>query len=175
MVKLNHISKLMLLLTLVSVLALTGCGRVEKPVIGGEGELALKIAGDADISPVYHTPVESWRASHMNVISSGKVTQESCLACHYEPDNFCNKCHKYVGAQNVFEGKNGKQVLGLVTEEGMEKPNDHTPLDMWRLSHDNDIITAKSSLEECLGCHYEPDNFCNKCHVGAGIRKISGN
>jgi len=162
----------LILLVLILGIATVGCQRIEKPAVGSKGELSLMKVENVDLLPWYHRPISKWRASHMDMISSGKVSAKGCLACHYEPDKFCNKCHQYVGVKKVFEGKNGREVLELSIMEGMEPPANHKPLYKWRTKHDEMIVFGKESIGDCLGCHFEPDKFCNRCHLNIGIRKI---
>ncbi|MFA5354152.1 MAG: hypothetical protein WC291_07975 [Thermodesulfovibrionales bacterium] len=151
---------------------LAGCQKVERPAIGGNGPVALQ-AVKTSIMPPYHTP-ENWRKVHMDEILSGRVAQTACLPCHSEPEKFCNNCHSYVGVKKVFtEGKTMREMLGLQIIEGLQPTPDHAPLENWRTTHDDAIIYGQAAISACLGCHAEPDQFCNKCHEGAGVRKIT--
>jgi hypothetical protein len=163
----------LLMLFLVLIVIGVGCQRVEKPSMGGEGVTSLQTVKNVDIMPWYHLPVDNWRATHMDFIEAGKVQKENCLPCHYEPDKFCNRCHGYVGVKKVFpENKTGRELLSLEIMKDLEPTPDHDPLVKWRTAHDEAIVFGQSSIDGCLGCHFEPDNFCNKCHLNAGIRKI---
>jgi hypothetical protein len=158
------------------LLLVLGCEKADKPAVNGKGALSLEVAKGTDISPWHHMPADKWRASHMDFISSGKASQNSCLLCHAEPDKFCNKCHEYVGVKKVaFENTDVKKLLALEVAEGLQPTPDHAPLQEWRIKHDNAILSGQAQLTACLGCHFEPDKFCNKCHATSGIRKISAN
>jgi hypothetical protein len=32
-----------------------------------------------------------------------KIEESQCYTCHYEPDKFCNNCHRYVGVKLVHK------------------------------------------------------------------------
>lgn len=80
------------------------CSRVEKPAVGGKGPLSLQVA-EGLASPNYHKPADIWMAAHMDQLNSGRMKQQECLGCHSEPDNFCNKCHLYIGAKKIIVQK----------------------------------------------------------------------
>lgn len=165
-----------LIMTFSIFLLVFSCEKVDKPAVNGKGPLALEVAKGIDIVPWHHMPADKWRASHMDIISSGKVSQNSCLLCHAEPDKFCNKCHDYAGAKKVvFDNTNIKKLLALEVIEGLQPTSDHLPIQEWRVKHDNAILSGQAQLTACLGCHFEPDKFCNRCHATSGIRKISAN
>ncbi|MEO5357021.1 MAG: hypothetical protein H7844_06965 [Nitrospirae bacterium YQR-1] len=163
---------IMLFILLVSAFVFYACSKQEPPVAGGTGDNALSVPANVNILPWYHATKESVRRNHMDLLKSGKIPQNACLPCHTEPNNFCNKCHEYVGAQKVQADKSYKEVLGLEVNKDIPAPEYHMPPSEWRYTHDNYIIAGKAKLDECLGCHSEPDNFCNKCHTNANIRKI---
>ncbi|MBF0566355.1 MAG: hypothetical protein HQK89_14050 [Nitrospirae bacterium] len=174
----------LLLLALMVVAMSFGCQK-EKPAVGGQGEFALSVPEGMELMPWHHMPLEkikehdvevtkagNIKANHMDLIKSGKVKEKGCLACHYDPDQFCNKCHEYAGVSNRFPGQNGKAVLMLEVPDGIPPPPSHSPIDKWRATHDRAIIYGGEKISDCLGCHSDPENFCNKCHVNAGLRKI---
>ncbi|MBF0539169.1 MAG: hypothetical protein HQL03_13050 [Nitrospirae bacterium] len=168
----STLTRLLLLLVLCTVWSI-GCS-VEKPTANGSGELALTIPTDVDLMPWYHLPIDKFKGNHMDMIASGKIKAEGCLPCHNEPDKFCNKCHDYVGVNHVFtEGKSIEAILNLVEPKDMPPPDSHKDIAKWRTTHDNAIIKGDEKVSDCLGCHAEPDEFCNKCHNSVGIRKIS--
>jgi hypothetical protein len=172
-----QISNFKLLIMIFSLLLIvSSCEKVDKPAVNGKGTLALEVAKETDIVPWHHMPADKWRSTHMDLISSGKVSKDSCLLCHPEPDKFCDKCHEYVGVKKVvFTDKDLKHLLSLEIMPGLLPTPDHSPINEWRIKHDNSIIYGQTPITTCLGCHPEPDKFCNKCHLNAGIRKISVN
>ncbi|MBF0459387.1 MAG: hypothetical protein HQK99_15970 [Nitrospirae bacterium] len=160
------------LLVLVAM-AVTGCGRPEKPAINGKGESALQAPEGIHLFPWYHVKI-AIATDHMTLINKGKLKVENCLPCHHYPDKFCNKCHEYVGAAKILEGKSYKDVLGLeMPAPGIPPPPSHSPIDTWKTTHDESIINGKEPIATCSGCHPVADQFCNKCHENAGIRKIT--
>ncbi|MBF0607870.1 MAG: hypothetical protein SFH39_16405 [Candidatus Magnetobacterium sp. LHC-1] len=162
-----------LMLLLLCIISLIGCS-VEKPTFEGSGELVMAKPTGVDLMPWYHTPIGKFRGNHMNMIASGKIKAEGCLPCHNEPDKFCNKCHDYVGTKHVFTDKKTiKEALNLVVDPNIPPPDSHKDKDAWRTTHDNAIIKGDDKLSDCLGCHAEPENFCNQCHASVGIRKIN--
>ena len=78
--------------------------------------------------------------------------------------------------------KNSDGPLSLKVPEGMSAPSYHEPLENWSVRHmdwlkKGFVKTAtgeqqKITLPECLGCHSEPDNFCNNCHRYVGVKSI---
>ncbi|MBF0320236.1 MAG: hypothetical protein HQL01_10600 [Nitrospirae bacterium] len=165
--------KIISIVALVVFVAITaGCGNVEKPAVGAKGEAALQVPQGIVIFPWYHQK-DTITSNHMNLLNKGKVKEANCLPCHHNPDQFCNKCHEYVGAAKVMPGKTYKDILGLeMPAPGIPAPPGHTPIDTWKTAHDEAIIYGKEPMATCAGCHPVADNFCNKCHENAGIRKI---
>jgi hypothetical protein len=72
---------------------------VEKPVKDGPGLLTVYIDPSLPV-PEYHSPIESWRTQHMDILNRGDLLQSDCLQCH-DPATSCNNCHSYVGAAEV--------------------------------------------------------------------------
>jgi len=97
------LKKLSVLAAAVALLALfglaTGCERVDKPELKGEGKLALSVQAGV-LSPEYHQPVEYWKQHHMDLINKGDYTIEECTLCH-NVHTSCNNCHDYVGVNRV--------------------------------------------------------------------------
>ncbi|MCG6553898.1 MAG: hypothetical protein L7F77_16360 [Candidatus Magnetominusculus sp. LBB02] len=154
------------------VIAGAGCDRTERPAIAADGDAKLEIPAGIHIFPWYHNK-ETIAANHMILIAKEKVAVSNCLPCHHEPDKFCNKCHEYVGVRKVLVGKTYKDVLALeMPVAGIPAPPSHTPIETWKTGHDETIIYGKETIATCSGCHTSADNFCNKCHENAGIRKI---
>jgi hypothetical protein len=87
------------LLTIVALTALTGCNKVDKPELKGEGELALSLP-EGILSPEYHQPVEYWKQHHMDLINSGDYSKQECMLCH-NAHTSCNNCHDFVGVERV--------------------------------------------------------------------------
>ncbi|MBF0345250.1 MAG: hypothetical protein HQL06_13605 [Nitrospirae bacterium] len=167
--------KILSLLTVLCCVLIFSCN-VEKPSPDGHGELALQVPAGVDVMPWFHLPIDKFRGNHMNLIRSGKVSAEGCLTCHSEPNKFCNKCHDYVGVKHVFTDTAGKPLrdqLNLSVDSAIPPPDNHKDLEKWRTTHDNVIINGEDNIKTCLGCHSEPDNFCNQCHAKIGIRKIT--
>ncbi|MCE5194818.1 MAG: hypothetical protein LLF28_05075 [Nitrospiraceae bacterium] len=91
--------RIILSFTVLSLLA--SCEIVEKPAIGGKGPLGLEISKGLS-APDYHNPKKIWMARHMDELNSGKYKTQECFVCHQHPDNFCNKCHDYIGAKKII-------------------------------------------------------------------------
>ncbi|QWR76195.1 hypothetical protein [Candidatus Magnetomonas plexicatena] len=163
---------ILLFAILAAMFAISACSKQEPPAANGAGEYALTVPANVNLLPWYHVPTSNVRKNHMNLLKSGQIPQNACLPCHTEPKNFCNKCHEYVGAPKVSVDKPYNEVLGLEVNKDIPAPDYHMPPNEWRYTHDTYIITGKAKLDECLACHIEPDNFCNKCHLNANIRKI---
>jgi hypothetical protein len=84
----------------VLVLVITGYpGYVEKPVKDGPGPLSLYV-DPALPAPEYHSPLESWRTQHVDMLARGDLLQADCLQCH-DVERSCNNCHRYVGAAAI--------------------------------------------------------------------------
>lgn len=91
-----------------------GCQKVEKPAVNGQGKLALVVM-EGISAPDYHQPLHKWTATHMDKLKKGMVTTEkgetekisvdSCMGCHNNPENFCNNCHNYVGVKKIMVKK----------------------------------------------------------------------
>ncbi|MEO5359874.1 MAG: hypothetical protein H7843_05435 [Nitrospirota bacterium] len=163
--------KIIVLLAVFALVA-AGCSRVEKPAVGAKGEAALQVPEGIQLFPSYHSK-EKIASNHMTLISKGKVKVANCLPCHHNPDKFCNVCHEYTGTAKVMVGKTYKDVLALeMPAAGIPAPPSHTPTDTWKTAHDEAIIYGKETIATCSGCHPVADQFCNKCHENAGIRKI---
>ncbi|MBF0566409.1 MAG: hypothetical protein HQK89_14355 [Nitrospirae bacterium] len=186
-------TSLKLLFLALILLGLTmGCQK-EKPAVGTQGgEYSMSVPEGIELMPWHHMPIKEMKehdkelnkettvnkygnikANHMDLIKCGKARKEGCLVCHYEPDAFCNKCHDYAGVPKVFPGLNGRSVLMLEIPDGIPAPPSHSPLDKWRATHDRAIIYGGEKITDCFACHPDPDTFCNKCHVSAGLRKIN--
>ncbi len=142
----------------------------EKPLVGGDGNFVFEVAKEINLLPWYHAFPDEWRAMHMEKIGNRKVKKENCLICHYDPEKFCYRCHNYVGVKKViFKDKKPFKFEGLDSDP----PEDHVPIEKWRVLHDNTIISGKNSIKDhCLTCHFDPDNFCNICHSSINVRKI---
>ncbi|MBF0466869.1 MAG: hypothetical protein HQK88_16080 [Nitrospirae bacterium] len=168
----SSIKIILFFIMLVALFAVSACNRQEPPAANGTGEYALTVPTNVDLLPWYHVPTSNVRRVHMILLKSGQIPANACFPCHTEPDKFCNKCHAYVGSPKIPADKPYKEVLGLEVNKDIPAPDYHMPLNEWRYKHDSYIITGKAKLDECLGCHAEPDNFCNKCHLNANIRKI---
>jgi hypothetical protein len=81
-------------------LLLAGCDPgVQKPLKDGTGPLAITISRTRE-APDYHNPLDWWTANHPQAISDGVFSKRECMLCHV-PDQSCNKCHEYVGAELV--------------------------------------------------------------------------
>lgn len=95
---------LLFVVALAGALVVAGYPRwVEKPVLDGEGPLAIKI--DPNLAaPDYHRPLDWWRTYHMDAQAAGDFTQDQCLRCH-DPITSCNNCHSYVGVPHIRERK----------------------------------------------------------------------
>jgi hypothetical protein len=187
-IKANISLKLLFVSLILILLGLSlGCQK-EKPAVGSQGEYAMSVPEGIELLPWHHMPVTevkehgkdvtvkkygNIKANHMDLMKSGKVKKEGCLVCHYEPDQFCNKCHDYAGVEKVFPGLNGRSALMLDIPDGIPAPPSHSPLDTWRATHDRAIINGQEKISDCFACHPDPDTFCNKCHVNAGLRKIT--
>ena len=87
-----------------------GCQQVEKPVVNGQGKLALEVK-EGIPAPDYHSPIDKWTSTHMEKLARGQValpngqpqqiSEADCQGCHPKPDKFCNRCHKYVGVKTI--------------------------------------------------------------------------
>ncbi|MFC1554729.1 hypothetical protein ACFL7D_08860 [candidate division KSB1 bacterium] len=84
----------------VSLLLIAGCTHYEKPVLRGEGDLAVQIDSDKLVIPEYHNPIESWKPRHMQSIQQKEFTERECMSCH-KVETSCNNCHDYVGVPRV--------------------------------------------------------------------------
>ncbi|MBF0518059.1 MAG: hypothetical protein HQK97_13275 [Nitrospirae bacterium] len=161
-----------IVLLVVFAFVAAGCKNIEKPAVGGTGDSALELPTGIKIFPWYH---ENGKIAnnHMTLMAKGKVNEANCLPCHQNPDKFCNKCHDYVGVPKVMAGKTYKDILALeMPAPGVPAPPSHTPIDTWKTAHDESIINGKETIATCAGCHPVAEQFCNKCHDNAGIRKI---
>ncbi|MBF0487612.1 MAG: hypothetical protein HQK98_05565 [Nitrospirae bacterium] len=157
----------------VFAIVVAGCERPEMPAVGAKGESALQVPEGIHLFPWYHVK-DKIASNHMTLISKGKVTVANCLPCHHNPDKFCNKCHEYVGVEPVLVGKTYKDVLALeMPPPGIPPPPSHSPIETWKTTHDEAIISGKETIATCSGCHPAADQFCNKCHENAYIRKIT--
>lgn len=92
-------SSLAIMAALLMVLAVTGCTKVQKPELKGEGPLALTLS-EGVLSPEYHQPVEFWKTHHMDLIGHGDYEKQECMLCH-DVHTSCNNCHEYVGVAMV--------------------------------------------------------------------------
>lgn len=97
---------MLMLLSLAALLLGTACQKVEKPAVKGKGPLSLQVMEGLP-APDYHKPADRWMATHMDQLNSGRMKQDECMACHMEPEQFCNKCHTYIGAKKVVVPKAG--------------------------------------------------------------------
>ncbi len=78
-----------------------------------------------------------------------------------------------VGCQKVEKPAiKGKGPLALEVMEGLPAPDYHKPARVWMATHMDNLNAGKVKMEECLGCHMEPDKFCNNCHNYVGVKKI---
>lgn len=87
------------MLSLLAMVALSGCQKVEKPDLKGGGPLKLAIQKGI-LSPEYHQPVEYWKQHHMDLITRGDYSIQECTLCH-NVHTSCNNCHDYVGVNRV--------------------------------------------------------------------------
>lgn len=94
---------------LLSLLISTACQKIEKPAVNGKGPLALNVIEGLS-APDHHKPADRWIAMHMDKLNSGRLRQDECISCHTKPDNFCNKCHLYIGAKKIIVQKTGLQL-----------------------------------------------------------------
>ncbi len=83
-----------------SIFCLLGCSSPEKPVLDGEGPLAIKINTDRVATPEFHNPLEDWKRRHMESVLEKEFTERECLSCH-DVATSCNNCHSYVGVKKV--------------------------------------------------------------------------
>jgi hypothetical protein len=82
------------------VLVLSACDLgVEKPEKDSSAPLGITIERTRE-APDYHNPLEWWTANHPRFISEDVFSKRECMLCHV-PDDSCNKCHEYVGAELV--------------------------------------------------------------------------
>ncbi|WP_456475291.1 hypothetical protein [Candidatus Pyrohabitans sp.] len=88
--------KVLILIAMVGiVLLLSGCvAPPEKPVKDSK----------LQEHPSPKVSMEYWKANHGNEVESGRASEENCLNCH-KPDQFCNKCHAYVGVKLIEAGE----------------------------------------------------------------------
>jgi hypothetical protein len=89
-----------LFLILILLVIVVGCASPPKPVLNGEGPLALKIDTDNVSTPEFHNPLDFWKKHHMQSVNSGEFTEAECLSCH-QVEKSCNNCHNYVGVKLV--------------------------------------------------------------------------
>ena len=73
---------------------------VEKPVLDGDGSLAVHIDPRFP-APETHNPLDWWQTHHMDVVNRGDLEKADCLYCH-EPEKSCNNCHGYVGVDPIL-------------------------------------------------------------------------
>ena len=72
---------------------------VEKPEKDGHGPLAVRI--DArHAAPEYHSPLDWWMTNHKHMVNRGDLEEVDCVYCHV-PQQSCNNCHNYVGADEI--------------------------------------------------------------------------
>ncbi len=79
------------LLAVAVLVLLSGCvSPPEKPVKDTTLEKHPYPAGDIDMN--------EWKAEHGEYVEENEETAlQACKNCHPKPENFCNKCHAYVG------------------------------------------------------------------------------
>lgn len=82
---------------------LGGCEQVPKPEIRKPGPLQVIVPAGTPI-PEYHTPAERWRVQHSKAINLKDFSEKECLLCH-NPQTGCQKCHKYVGAKEIYSAE----------------------------------------------------------------------
>ncbi len=78
--------------------------------------------------------------------------------------------------------KNGEGPLALKVMEGIPAPQYHKPIKRWVATHMDKLAVGgvvlkngevkKISIEGCMGCHSDPDNFCNHCHDYVGVKRV---
>jgi hypothetical protein len=73
---------------------------IEKPLLNGEGSLAVHIDPKFPV-PETHNPLDWWQTHHMDVVNRGEIEKTDCLYCH-EPEKSCNNCHGYVGVDPIL-------------------------------------------------------------------------
>lgn len=114
------------LICILAAFVFFGCENVEKPEINGKGELAL-VVPEGMPAPEYHKPLKDWTARHMDWLNKGfvkletgegkEITKSECFTCHYEPDKFCNNCHRFVGVKLVKkEEQKDEQYVNTVNK-----------------------------------------------------------
>jgi hypothetical protein len=68
---------------------------VETPMVNGVGPMAVNVSARF-AAPEYHSPLDTYRTHHMDLLNRGDLIQADCLHCH-EPERSCNNCHRFVG------------------------------------------------------------------------------
>ncbi|MBE0429326.1 MAG: hypothetical protein IBX61_05585 [Thermoleophilia bacterium] len=60
----------------------------------------------AGVSAQYQLSIEDMR-NHMNILKKEGYSTNQCLACHSNKEEFCDRCHGYVGANPTFDPPDG--------------------------------------------------------------------
>lgn len=79
----------------------------------------------------------------------------------------------YTGAGIGKPARGESGPLALVVPAGLAAPDYHKPLATWRVTHPAYVQTSEMGEAACLGCHADPDAFCNRCHGYVGVRLIA--
>ncbi|MFQ5340438.1 MAG: c-type cytochrome domain-containing protein [Anaerolineae bacterium] len=79
----------------------------------------------------------------------------------------------YASVRVEKPGLGGSGPLALSVPAGLTAPDYHEPLANWRTTHFAYVQASDLGETECLGCHADPDAFCNRCHGYVGVRLIA--
>lgn len=79
----------------------------------------------------------------------------------------------YASARVEKPAPEGRGPLALAVPAGLTAPDYHQPLATWRAEHPVYVQVSEGVEAECLGCHADPDAFCNRCHAYVGARLIA--
>lgn len=137
---------------------------LEKAEVPIDPETGEEIIGPCDRF-VEEDRLDIWRTNHMGFATfyldyEPKVAQ--CDNCHKDPDEFCNKCHKYAGVKLSTAPRDRPSLLETFVGntfragEVTEKVHHHR----WMA----DIIETEDIKDRrCFACHR--DTHCGKCHI----------
>lgn len=137
---------------------------LEKAEVPIDPETGEKVPGPCDRF-VEEDALEIWRTNHMGFATfylDYEPKVEQCDVCHKDPDEFCNKCHKYAGVKLSTAPRDRPSLLETFVGntfragEVTEKVHHHR----WMA----DIIETEDIKDRrCFACHR--DTHCGKCHI----------
>ncbi|WP_457554394.1 hypothetical protein [Candidatus Pyrohabitans sp.] len=156
--------RLLIFIAALSLMVLSGCvAPPEKPV----KDSTLKEHPSPKVDMTY------WKANHGKEVEAGKASEESCINCH-QPENFCNKCHAYVGVRQIEVGTPPPPAAA-------EAPKEEKPAETQPEAEAKPVLHGEGRCDQChdaptledmrTGLHKQAfekfeghKNFCSECH-----------